>query len=42
VILAEELECDLYPTNGRDLSLELDRTNMCMDRVNDECAAEAE
>jgi hypothetical protein len=40
-MLAEEQECSLHPTNGRDLSLGLDTTRACMDRINDEHAAEA-
>jgi hypothetical protein len=39
-ILAEEQKRDMYPPDGRDLSVELDKTHTCFDRINDEHAAE--
>jgi hypothetical protein len=41
-ILAEELECGLHPTDGWDLSAELDKTRARVDRINGEHATEAE
>jgi hypothetical protein len=41
VILVEELERDLHPINGWDLSVELDNARTRMDKINDEHAAEA-
>jgi hypothetical protein len=41
-ILAEELEHGLHPTDGRDLSVELDKARASMDRINGKRAAEAE
>jgi hypothetical protein len=40
-MLAEEHERVLRPTDGQDLSLELDTTHTRVDRINDEHAAEA-
>jgi hypothetical protein len=42
VILLEELNHGLHPSNGRDLSAELDEACACMNRINGERAAEAE
>jgi hypothetical protein len=42
VILAKELEHGLYPADGLDLSAELEEARACVDRINDERAAEAE
>jgi hypothetical protein len=41
-ILLEELERDLHPTDGWDLSAELDKARVLVDRVNGERAAKAE
>jgi hypothetical protein len=41
VILAEGQECGLHPTDGQDLSSELDTTQACMDKIDDEHAAKA-
>jgi hypothetical protein len=41
VILVEELERDLHPIDGWDLSAELDNARTRMDRINDEHAAKA-
>jgi hypothetical protein len=41
VVLTEELECDLHPADGHDLSAELDRIHARMDRTNGECVIEA-
>jgi hypothetical protein len=41
-ILVEELEHDLHPTDGRELSVELDKARTCADRIDGECATEAE
>jgi hypothetical protein len=41
-ILAEELERSLHPTDGWDLSVELDKACTCVDRIDDERATEAE
>jgi hypothetical protein len=40
-ILAEELECGLHPTNGRDLSTEMDKARARVARIDGERAAEA-
>jgi hypothetical protein len=32
-ILVEELEHDLHPTDGRELSVELDKARTCVDRI---------
>jgi hypothetical protein len=42
VILAEELECGLHPPNGQDLSAELDKTPVHVNRRDGECTYEAE
>jgi thioester reductase-like protein len=42
VILAEELEHDLHPTDGWDLSAELDKAHVRVDRIDGGCATEAE
>jgi hypothetical protein len=41
-ILAEELERGLHPIDMQDLSAELDKARVCVDRIDGECAAEAE
>jgi hypothetical protein len=41
-ILAKELENGLHPTNGWDLSVELDKARTRVDRIDGEHAAEAE
>jgi hypothetical protein len=41
VILAGEKECGLHPPDGQDLSTELDKICMCMDRIDAERAIEA-
>jgi hypothetical protein len=41
-ILAEELEHGLHPTNGKDLSTELDKAHARVDRIDSERATEAE
>jgi hypothetical protein len=41
-IQAEELERSLHPTDGWDLSVELDRTRVHVDRINGEHTTEAE
>jgi hypothetical protein len=41
-ILAEELEHNLHPTNGKDLSTELDKAHARVDRIHSERATEAE
>jgi hypothetical protein len=41
-ILAEELERNLHPTNGRDRSVELDKAHVHVDRIDGERATEAE
>jgi hypothetical protein len=41
-ILAEELECSLHPTDGWDLSVELDKTRARVYRIDDERATEVE
>jgi hypothetical protein len=40
-ILAEELECDLHSSDGRDLSAELDKARALADGITDERATEA-
>jgi hypothetical protein len=40
-ILVEEQERDLCPTDGRDLSLELDSARLYVDRISDERTTEA-
>jgi hypothetical protein len=42
VILAEELERGLHPTDGWDLSAELDKAYTRVDRIDDERATKAE
>jgi hypothetical protein len=42
VILAKVLECGMHPTDGCDLSVELDRTHARVDMIDDERAAGAE
>jgi hypothetical protein len=41
-ILAEELERGLHPTDEQDLSVELEKACARVDRINGECAIEAE
>jgi hypothetical protein len=41
-ILIEELKCDLHPTNERDLSVELHKACMHVDKIDGERADEAE
>jgi hypothetical protein len=41
VILAEEQACGMHPLDGQNLSVELGKTHTCVDRINDERAAEA-
>jgi hypothetical protein len=41
-ILSEEPERGLHPSDGRNMSVELDEAHARMKRINDECAAEAE
>jgi hypothetical protein len=41
-ILVEELEHDLHPTDGWELSVELDKARTCVDRIDGERATEAE
>jgi hypothetical protein len=41
VILLEELERSLHPSEGRDLSAKLDEARTCVNRINSECATKA-
>jgi hypothetical protein len=41
VILAQELECGLHPTDGQNLSAELDKARAHVDRINGKCVVEA-
>jgi hypothetical protein len=41
-ILSEEPDRGLHPSDGRNLSVELDEARARMKRINDECATEAE
>jgi hypothetical protein len=41
-ILSMELECDLHPSDGRDLSVALDKAHARVNGIDGECATEAE